>query len=190
MGLKRLLDIVISILCIFFLSPIFLLIYILLGLDFGYQVIFLQKRIGRHGKPFIMYKFRTLKKEALYYMLKPGRDDPRITRLGRILRDTGLDEAPQLLNVIKGEMSFIGPRPEMPFVVQTYTDRERKRLEVNPGITGLWQLSGRTYLPIHDNLEYDLRYIKEYSLFLDLSILFRTLRLFLQNILKLISYEV
>jgi lipopolysaccharide/colanic/teichoic acid biosynthesis glycosyltransferase len=100
--------------------------------------------------------------------------DPRITRVGKFLRRTSLDELPQLLNVLLGQMSLVGPRPEMPFIVQHYTDRERQRLEVKPGITGLWQLSGdRAYL-IHQNVEYDLYYLQHRNFFMDLAIILHT----------------
>jgi lipopolysaccharide/colanic/teichoic acid biosynthesis glycosyltransferase len=100
--------------------------------------------------------------------------DPRITRFGRFLRKTSLDELPQLFNVLQGQMSLVGPRPEMPFIVEQYGDKERQRLKVKPGLTGLWQLSGdRTFL-IHENLEYDLYYIEHRNLFMDLAIMLHT----------------
>lgn len=183
--LKRFSDIIISILCIFFLSPGIFLIFILLSLDFWPEIVFSQERVGKDSKAFILYKFRTMKKETPSYMVKPARDDPRITKLGRVLRDIGLDEVPQLINVLKGEMSIVGPRPEMPFIADNYTAIEKERLDIKPGITGLWQLSGRTYLPIHQNLGYDIFYIKEHSLSFDLKILLKTLLFFLQNAINL-----
>lgn len=178
---KRLLDITVSILCIIFLSPVFVVISVLIWLDSADSPIFIQKRIGKNGVLFMLYKFRTMKKETPAYMLKPGEDDVRITRIGRFLRNTGLDELPQLFNILKGEMTLVGPRPEMPFIVAGYQEREKERLKVKPGITGLWQLSGKTNLPIHYNLEYDLFYIKKRSLLLDLKILSETLTWFLRN---------
>jgi lipopolysaccharide/colanic/teichoic acid biosynthesis glycosyltransferase len=122
-----------------------------------------------------MYKLRTMYVDTPVQMLTPdSADDPRITRVGRFLRRTSLDELPQLLNVLKGNMSLIGPRPEMPFIVETYTEYQRHRLTVLPGITGLWQISGDRALQIHENLEYDLYYIANRSLSLDLAILFQT----------------
>lgn len=180
--LKRLLDIIISILCIIFFSPVFLAICVLIWFDSRGAVIFTQKRVGRDGAVFMLYKFKSMEKDTPAYMLKPQKSDMRITEIGRFLRDTGLDELPQLFNVLKGEMSLVGPRPEMPFIVEGYQEKERERLKVKPGITGLWQLSGKTCLPIHQNLEYDLSYIKDSSLFLDFKILFKTLILFLRNI--------
>jgi lipopolysaccharide/colanic/teichoic acid biosynthesis glycosyltransferase len=100
--------------------------------------------------------------------------DPRITDFGRFLRVSSIDELPQLLNVLKGDMSLVGPRPEMPFIIEEYDDWQRRRLSVPPGITGLWQILGRKDLPMHDNLQYDFYYIRNRSLTLDLSILLRT----------------
>jgi lipopolysaccharide/colanic/teichoic acid biosynthesis glycosyltransferase len=102
-------------------------------------------------------------------------DDPRVTRFGRFLRRTSLDELPQLLNVLRGEMSLVGPRPEMPFIVEKYEPWQRRRLDVKPGITGLWQVIGRKNLPLHLNMEYDLYYIKNQSLLLDIEILLKTI---------------
>jgi lipopolysaccharide/colanic/teichoic acid biosynthesis glycosyltransferase len=102
-------------------------------------------------------------------------DDPRITKFGRFLRRTSLDELPQLINVIKGEMSLVGPRPEMPFIVERYSKWERKRLDVKPGITGLWQILGRKNLPLQENIHYDFYYIKNRSIVLDFMILLKTI---------------
>lgn len=115
-----------------------------------------------------------MRKETPAYILKPKGDNPLITKIGMFLRNTGSDELPQLFNVLKGEMSLVGPRPEMPFIVDSYTDKERERLKVKPGITGLWQLSSKVKKPIHYNLEYDLSYIRNQSLLLDFKILFKT----------------
>ena len=101
-------------------------------------------------------------------------DDERVTKYGRWLRGTSIDEVPQLFNVLKGEMSLVGPRPEMPFIVEAYDDWQRRRLSVKPGITGLWQILGRKDLPMHANLQYDFYYIRNRSLSLDVSILLRT----------------
>src|SRR6266436_8657964 len=100
--------------------------------------------------------------------------DPRITRIGKFLRRTILDELPQLANVLQGKMSLVGPRPEMPFIVKQYTERHRQRLQVNPGLTGLWQLSGDRAFLIHENIEYDLYYIQHRNFFMDLAILLHT----------------
>jgi exopolysaccharide biosynthesis polyprenyl glycosylphosphotransferase len=137
--------------------------------------LFKQRRVGRDERLFEMYKFRTMVADAEPYAVAP-RDpaDARITPYGAWLRATSIDELPQLLNVLKGEMSLVGPRPEMPFIVDSYDEWQRRRLEVKPGITGLWQILGRKDLPMHDNLQYDFYYIRNRSLALDASILIRT----------------
>jgi exopolysaccharide biosynthesis polyprenyl glycosylphosphotransferase len=135
-----------------------------------------QTRVGRHGVPFRMYKLRTMHADVGLYEEAPrGAGDPRVTSTGRWLRATSIDELPQLVNVLRGEMSLVGPRPEMPFIAEGYDEWQRRRLLVKPGITGLWQILGRKDLPMHDNLQYDFYYIRNRSLALDLSILIRTL---------------
>ena len=114
-------------------------------------------------------------KDAKPYEVNPiDISDPRVTRVGRFLRKISLDELPQIINVIKGNMSLVGPRPEMPFIVEKYNEIQRERLKVAPGITGLWQLSGDRKKAIHENLDYDLYYIRNVSFFLDLAILIET----------------
>jgi len=137
--------------------------------------IFKQERVGRDGKVFQIHKFRTMYSDVERYAVAPkDGSDARITPFGRFLRITSLDELPQLFNVFKGEMSLVGPRPEMPFIVDTYDEWQRRRLSVKPGITGLWQILGRKDLPMHENLQYDFYYIRNRSLGHDLSILART----------------
>ena len=137
--------------------------------------IFAQERVGRDGRSFRMWKFRTMHCDAAPEAVAPtGPRDPRITEYGRWLRATSIDELPQLLNVLRGEMSLVGPRPEMPFIVAAYDEWQRRRLAVKPGITGLWQILGRKDLPMHQNLQYDFYYIRNRSLALDASILLRT----------------
>ncbi len=137
--------------------------------------LFTQVRVGRHGRPFRMLKFRTMYRDVPREAVAPtGPGDLRVTPYGRWLRATSIDELPQLLNVLRGEMSLVGPRPEMPFIVAGYDDWERRRLSVKPGITGLWQILGRKDLPMHRNLQYDFYYIRNRSLALDASILLRT----------------
>jgi len=139
-------------------------------------VLLAQERIGQGGRPFRLYKLRSMRADAEPYAEAPRHtDDPRITAAGRWLRATSLDELPQLWNVLKGEMSLVGPRPEMPFVVARYDEWQRRRLAVKPGLTGLWQILGRKDLPMHRNLQYDFYYIRNRSLTLDLSILIRTI---------------
>jgi lipopolysaccharide/colanic/teichoic acid biosynthesis glycosyltransferase len=150
--------------------------WIWIRLDSPGGALFVQERVGLGGRIFRIFKFRTMWKDAPRYANSPGGDrDPRITRIGRFLRRTGLDELPQLLNVIRGEMSIVGPRPEMPFLVDGYNDLQRQRFHVKPGITGLWQVSVDRHAEIHENIEYDLYYISHQSLLLDVLVLFETL---------------
>ena len=172
---KRLLDLAMSLAALILLSPIFALIALAVRLDSKGPIFFKQQRVGKGGRLFEIYKFRTMRVDASKYEFSPTTiEDSRITRTGRILRKLSLDELPQIVNVIKGDMSLVGPRPEMPFIVNSYGPRERWRLSVVPGITGLWQLSAdRAYL-IHENLQYDLYYIRNRGLFMDLAILLHT----------------
>jgi exopolysaccharide biosynthesis polyprenyl glycosylphosphotransferase len=156
-------------------SPFFLLLAILIKLDSKGPALFRQERVGLNGRRFRMFKFRTMYTEVPAYAYSPKKsDDLRITRVGRFLRRTSLDELPQLLNVLLGNMSLVGPRPEMPFIVETYTERHFQRLQVKPGITGLWQLSGDRSCLIHENIEYDFYYIKHRNFFMDLAVLLHT----------------
>lgn len=137
--------------------------------------VFSQTRVGRDGKRFKIYKYRTMRQDADPYATAPvSGEDPRITRVGRWLRKTSLDELPQLLNVFLGDMSMVGPRPEMPFIVEQYEEWQKRRLDVKPGITGLWQVIGRKNLPLHLNMEYDFYYIMNQSILMDIEILIRT----------------
>jgi exopolysaccharide biosynthesis polyprenyl glycosylphosphotransferase len=137
--------------------------------------LFCQSRVGKDGVTFVVHKFRTMHIDVDPYEVAPReRNDPRITPFGRWLRATSLDELPQLLDVLAGHMSLVGPRPEMPFIVDTYDDWQRRRLAVKPGITGLWQILGRKDLPMHQNLQYDFYYIRNRSIAHDLSIMIRT----------------
>jgi len=156
-------------------SPLYMLLALAIKLDSKGPILFCQQRVGLNGQRFSMFKFRTMHTDASPYDYSPNSStDPRITRIGKFLRRTSLDELPQLLNVLLGHMSLVGPRPEMPFIVEQYSDRERQRLDVKPGITGLWQLSGdRAYL-IHENVEYDLYYLQHRNFFMDLAILLHT----------------
>ena len=173
---KRVFDLVFSGLLLVLCAPFFALMAILIRIDSSGPAVFRQLRVGRGGKPFELYKFRTMWTGAAHYQESPNSSaDPRITRLGRWLRRTSLDELPQLWNVLKGEMSLVGPRPEMPFIVDTYSTLARQRLRVKPGITGLWQISADRALPIHENLEYDLYYIENRTFLLDCVILLYTL---------------
>jgi len=175
-ALKRLLDVVISALLLVLSLPLWLVATIIIRRETGASAIFRQTRVGLHGKPFVMLKFRTMKPSADPYAPAPtSEDDERVTRFGRWLRRYSLDELPQLINVLRGEMSLVGPRPEMPFLVEQYRPWQRRRLEVRPGLTGLWQILGRKDLPLTENIEYDFYYINHRSLLLDLAILLRTI---------------
>ncbi len=173
---KRVVDLVVSSALLILLAPILVLIAILVRLDSPGPALFVQKRVGQGGERFDMFKFRSMHDGAPRYAPSPtSSSDPRITRIGRYLRRASLDELPQLVNVLMGTMSLVGPRPEMPFIVEGYDARQRQRLQVTPGITGLWQLSADRAYPIHENAAYDLYYIRNRNLSLDLSILIHTL---------------
>jgi lipopolysaccharide/colanic/teichoic acid biosynthesis glycosyltransferase len=172
---KRALDVAISALLLILLAPLFALIAIFVRLDSPGPALFIQKRVGRNGELFNIYKFRSMYAGAARYERSPTTScDPRITPVGRLLRRTSLDELPQLLNVLLGNMSLVGPRPEMPFIVQHYNMQQRQRLCVTPGITGLWQLSPCRGLPIHQNIEYDLYYVRNRTFKMDVAILVQT----------------
>jgi exopolysaccharide biosynthesis polyprenyl glycosylphosphotransferase len=172
--LKRGFDVVGAAAALLVAAPVMLWVALRLRAQGG-PALFRQVRVGRHGRLFGMVKFRTMRVDSDPEAAAPrGAGDPRVTSYGRWLRATSLDELPQLWNVLRGEMSLVGPRPEMPFIVDTYTEWQRRRLAVKPGITGLWQILGRKDLPMHENLQYDFYYIRNRSLALDLSILIRT----------------
>jgi len=173
---KRAADMVLSALLLVLLAPVLLLIALWIRLDSPGPSLFVQKRVGRGGKLFNMYKFRSMYADAPRYEFSPTQSsDPRITRIGNFLRKNSLDELPQLVNVFLGNMSLVGPRPEMPFIVQSYKSHHRQRLQVTPGITGLWQLSADRAFPIHENIHHDLYYIRNRNFAMDLAILVRTL---------------
>jgi exopolysaccharide biosynthesis polyprenyl glycosylphosphotransferase len=173
---KRFVDILLSGLLLVILSPPLLAIAVSIRLNSQGPALFLQDRVGRNGKLFKILKFRSMYTSAPRYERSPATaSDPRITRIGRVLRRASLDELPQLINVLLGDMSLVGPRPEMPFVVEEHSQRSRQRVKVLPGITGLWQLSADRAFPIHQNIQYDLYYIRNRSIWMDLAILFHTL---------------
>jgi exopolysaccharide biosynthesis polyprenyl glycosylphosphotransferase len=180
---KRVFDFLASIVLIAFALPLGIVIAALVRQDSRGPILFSQKRIGRGGKPFRLYKFRSMYVDAPEYALHPQEaSDPRITRVGRFLRRTSLDELPQLINVLKGEMSLVGPRPEMPFIVERYNAHQRQRLDVIPGITGIWQLSADRSFLIHENIFYDLYYIRHRSFFMDVAILLHTVAFAMRGI--------
>jgi exopolysaccharide biosynthesis polyprenyl glycosylphosphotransferase len=186
--MKRTMDFVSSLVGLVLLMPFFAVIAAWIKRDSEGPVFFRQVRVGQEGRPFTVWKFRTMYKDAetrrseLEHLSEgPGllfklKDDPRVTRVGRFLRRYSIDELPQLFNVIRGEMSLVGPRPALPAEVEQYDDWVRNRLRVKPGVTGLWQVSGRTETTFSDYVRYDLFYIQNWSLSLDLWILWRTFR--------------
>jgi lipopolysaccharide/colanic/teichoic acid biosynthesis glycosyltransferase len=182
---KRVFDLGLSLIAMPFFLLIMGLIALAIAIDSPGPIFFKQKRTGRGGRRFEMYKFRTMVKNAEELKIKYAHlnehtwpdfaitNDPRVTRVGRFLRKTSLDELPQVLNVIKGDMSLVGPRPTS-FDASTYSLWHTERLEVLPGITGLWQISGRKELDFDDRLRLDIEYIHHQSFWLDIQILFRT----------------
>lgn len=197
--LKRGSDIAISLLAIALTLPLMAIIAMWIKLDSRGRVLFRQERVGMDGRIFLCYKFRTMYENAdpeihreAYIRNIAGeagesenddgepvfgkvKNDPRITRAGRILRRTSLDELPQLFNVLRGEMSIVGPRPPIPYEVENYAPWHRRRLDMRPGITGLWQVSGRNRIPFEEMVRIDLFYIENWSLWLDLKIILLTI---------------
>ncbi|WP_205439460.1 sugar transferase [Halobacillus ihumii] len=186
--IKRLMDIVGATLGIICLSPIFVLIALLIKLDdFQGPVLFSQIRVGKNGRDFKMYKFRSMvsnaeelkeklmiKNEATGPVFKM-REDPRITKIGKFIRRTSIDELPQLINVLKGEMSLVGPRPPLPLEVDLYNSYQKQRLQVTPGLTCYWQVSGRSNLSFSEWIELDLKYINNRDILLDIKLIFKTI---------------
>ena len=184
---KRVFDVSVSLILLLLLAPLMIVLAIWIKLDSAGSVFFVQDRVGEHGKPFKMIKFRTMyqdadrrwrevaQRDATGRLLHKTPHDPRITRVGQRLRRTSLDELPQLFNVLRGEMSLVGPRPEMPYIVNEYEAWQWQRFRVPPGITGWWQVNGRSDKPMHLHTEDDLYYVQNYSFWLDLMILTKTI---------------
>lgn len=185
---KRLADIILSAAGLLLLSPLFAAIALAVKITSPGPAIFTQTRVGRYGRHFRFYKFRSMyidaeaRKAELKDCNESGdgvifkmRDDPRITRVGRFMRRTSLDELPQLWNVLKGDMSIVGPRPPVPDEVREYTLEDRKRLDVIPGITCLWQIMGRSEIPFHEQVRLDKEYILASSVWKDIVILIKTI---------------
>lgn len=183
---KRFLDVCLSLLLLVLLLPLIALIGIANWVEADGPLLYVSKRIGRYGIPFTFYKFRTMivnadslrddlnrrnNRDAILFKVS---DDPRITRVGRILRKYSLDEIPQLINVLRGEMSLVGPRPSLASEVQQYDPQHLVRLMVLPGVTGLWQVHARTSPLFDDYISLDLAYIHDWSIWLDIKILWRT----------------
>ncbi|MDO8672303.1 MAG: sugar transferase [Dehalococcoidia bacterium] len=184
---KRVVDIIVAAAVLAVLSPLWLFIAILIRLDSSGPVLFAQPRLGKGGVIFNCLKFRSMKvnaeaeKEVLQEQNEASgpifkmKDDPRVTRVGKLMRRLSIDEIPQFINVLKGEMSLVGPRPPIPAEVEQYEDWHKERLEIAPGITGLWQVSGRSDLPFDEMVMLDIYYIENWTLGLDFNILFRTI---------------
>jgi exopolysaccharide biosynthesis polyprenyl glycosylphosphotransferase len=196
--LKRSSDLVITLITLIVLAPLWLLIAVLIKLDSRGPIFYKQERVGMDGRIFLFYKFRSMRTgsddarhrefQEKYIKGEPDsnlgdaarpaykiRADERVTRLGRVLRKTSLDELPQLFNVLRGDMSVVGPRPPIPYEVESYELWHRKRLDMKPGITGLWQVSGRNRLTFDEMVRMDLYYIENWSLLVDLKIILQTL---------------
>ena len=184
--IKRIIDIVASFTGLIVLSPLMLVVSILIKLESKGEVIFKQKRVGLNGKEFYMYKFRSMvinaeelkaELESQNEMSGPMfkmKDDPRITKIGKFIRKTSIDELPQLINVIKGDMSLVGPRPSLPKEVEEFETWMRERLEVKPGLTCIWQVSGRNNIDFEDWMKLDIKYVRERSFKLDIKLILKT----------------
>jgi len=173
---KRIFDIAISLPAVVILLPVFVIIIIAIKLTSKGPVIFRQKRAGMDGKPFMFYKFRTMKLGVEPFGPSPKfAKDPRLTKIGRFLREYSLDELPQLFNVLKGDMSIVGPRPLYLSQMAEWNERQKKRLLVKPGLTGLAQISGRGELTREEKLKLDVKYVETQSLRLDLKIILATI---------------
>ncbi|QXE19763.1 exopolysaccharide biosynthesis polyprenyl glycosylphosphotransferase [Clostridium sp. 001] len=187
---KRSMDLILSFIGIIAFSPMMLMVAIAIKLDSKGSVIFSQMRVGMNGKPFKMYKFRSMvddaeelldnlrgKNEMTGPMFKIKKD-PRVTRVGKFIRKTSIDELPQLFNVIKGDMSLVGPRPNLPQEVMKFNEYQKKKLIVKPGLTCYWQVMGRSSIDFNDWMRLDLEYIKDRSIVLDIKLIFKTLGVF------------
>ncbi|QPC83281.1 sugar transferase [Phototrophicus methaneseepsis] len=173
-GIKRGLDLIISGIALVVLSPVLLIIMMLIYIRLGSPILFKQQRPGLHGRPFMIYKFRTMT-DGRDAAGQPLPDAERMTPLGRFLRSTSLDELPELLNVLKGDMSLIGPRPLLMRYLDRYTTQQARRHEVRPGITGWAQINGRNAITWEEKFELDVWYVEHCSLALDLKIIFLTI---------------
>ena len=184
--MKRLIDVIGSIVALVVFTPMMLVIMLLIKLEDKGPVFYGQTRIGKNGAEFKMWKFRSMRENAhelRSQMMAQNdadgpmfkiKDDPRVTKIGHFIREKSLDEIPQFFNVLKGEMSLVGPRPSLPEEVMEFDSRERERLNVLPGLTGLWQVSGRNDLSFDDMIALDLEYVKHHSVLWDIKIIFIT----------------
>ncbi len=174
--MKRLVDFSMSLVALILLLPVFALIAGLIRRGSNGPGVFRQERAGLGGRPFVFYKFRTMRLDADPYGASPkSGDDPRLTRLGKFLRETSLDELPQLVNILKGDMSLVGPRPLYVAQISEWNEYQQQRLLVKPGLTGLAQISGRGALTREEKLELDVRYVETAGLWLDLKLVLATM---------------
>lgn len=183
---KRIIDITASFIGLILLSPIMVIVSILIKLESKGEIIFKQKRVGLNGKEFEMYKFRSmvvnaeeLKEKLISQNEMSGpmfkmKEDPRITKVGKFIRKTSIDELPQLINVIKGDMSLVGPRPSLPKEVKDFESWMMERLEVKPGLTCFWQVSGRNNIDFEDWMKLDIKYVRERNFLLDIKLILKT----------------
>lgn len=183
---KRILDFVLSALGLMLLSPLLLIVAILIKIESKGPAIFSQKRVGLNGREFKMYKFRSMvinaeklkekleKKNEMSGPMFKIKDDPRVTKIGKFIRKTSIDELPQLINILKGDMSLVGPRPSLPNEVAKFEPWMLDRLSVKPGLTCYWQVSGRNNIDFIEWMELDLKYVNERSFLLDLKLIFKT----------------
>ncbi len=173
--MKRFFDILLTLLAIMLLSPVFIVIMVAIKLAGKGPVIFRQERAGKNGRPFTFYKFRTMRIGVDPFGPSPkAGDDPRLTKIGKLLREYSLDELPQLFNVLKGDMSIVGPRPLYISQMAEWDERQKKRLLVKPGLTGLAQISGRGEITREEKLELDVKYVETAGFWLDLKIILAT----------------
>lgn len=178
--MKRLLDIIVASIALIFLSPIFLIVAYKVRKNLGSPIFFYQERPGKNGQIFKMMKFRSMK-DAFDKEGNPLPDDQRITPFGHKLRATTLDEMPQLINVLKGDMSIVGPRPQLCEFMEHYTPEQMRRHQVKPGMTGLAQVSGRNNLSWEEKFELDVKYVDTHSILLDFKIMFKTVEVILKK---------
>jgi lipopolysaccharide/colanic/teichoic acid biosynthesis glycosyltransferase len=186
LALKRWLDVIAACVLLIALTPLLALVALVMYIQSPGPVIYRQVRIGKHGEPFTIYKFRTMILDRRGQRKAFDGDerrkshktprDPRVTAVGHFLRRTSIDELPQLFNILRGDMSFVGPRPELPEIVMRYEDWQHQRHVVTPGLSGWWQVEGRSDLPMHENTELDIYYVTHQSATLDLKIVVRTFR--------------
>lgn len=187
--LKRTMDIVLSVIALLVLWPLMLVIAVLIFIDDPHgSPIFIQTRVGKDGKEFRFFKFRSMivnAEEVLQELQDKNemdgpvfkiKDDPRVTKIGKFIRKTSIDELPQLINIIIGDMSIVGPRPPIPTEVEKYGEKERQRLKVKPGLTCYWQCSGRNEIQFDEWMDLDIKYVKKHNLWIDIKLILKTFK--------------